>query len=120
MFSNLDKYSPPTKAFIEAQFATGLALGGKLLEGSERVAALNIASAKTYTQESVAALQQLLATKEPQEFFKLASAGSQANAEKAAAYGRELGAIVTGLSSDFNKTAEKAVAQLTPVASNPA
>lgn len=120
MFSNLDKFSPATKAFIEGQLATGAALGNKLVEGSERVAALNIASAKTYTQESVAAMQQLLATKEPQELFQLASARSKSNAEKAVAYGRELNDIVTGLHSHFTKTAEKAVAQLAPVANQPA
>jgi phasin family protein len=120
MFSNLDKFSPSTKAFIEAQLAAGAALGSKLVEGSERVAALNIASAKTYTQESVAAMQQLLATKEPQQLFQLASAGSKSNAEKAAAYGRELNEIVTGLHSHFTKTAATAVAQLAPAAGNPA
>ncbi len=120
MFSNLDKFTPSTKAFIEAQLATGASLGSKLVESSEKVAALNLASVKTYTQESVAAMQQLLATKEPKELFQLASAGSKSNAEKAAAYGRELNEIVTGLHSHFTKTAETAVAQLAPVAGNPA
>ncbi len=106
MFSFQEQFSAATKAHIEAQIAMMNTLTDKTLENIEKVIKLNVAAAKTSLEESSAAVKQLVAAKDAQEFFSLAAAQAQPNTEKTLAYGRNLASIASGAQADFSKIAE--------------
>ena len=89
MFSIPEQFSSATKSNLEAQFALFSSLTGKAFEGIEKIVELNLTAAKATLEESTAAAKQLLAAKDPQEFFSLTAAQAQPSAEKAIAYGRQ-------------------------------
>jgi len=88
MFAIPEQFSNATKANFESQFALFSSLTNKAFEGVEKFVDLNITAAKASLEESSVATKQLLAAKDPQEFFTLTAAQAQPVAEKAIAYGR--------------------------------
>lgn len=111
MFSMQDQFSAATKANFEAQFALMTALTSKAFEGVEKLIDLNLTVAKTSLEETNATAKQLLAAKDPQEFFSLAAAQAQPNAEKAAAYARHIANIASSTQAEITKTAETQMAE---------
>lgn len=111
MFSIPEQFSNATKANFEAQFAIFSTLTNKAFEGVEKFVDLNLTAAKASLEESSATTKQLLAAKDPQEFFSLASAQAQPNAEKTIAYGRHLATIATSTGAEFSKAAETQIAE---------
>jgi len=111
MFSIPEQFSNATKANLESQFALFSSLTNKAFEGVEKVVDLNLTAAKASLEETSAATKQLLAAKDPQEFFTLSAAQAQPTAEKAIAYGRHLASIATGTTAEFSKAAETQIAE---------
>jgi phasin family protein len=111
MFSIPEQFSNATKANLESQFALFSSLTNKVFEGVEKVVDLNLTAAKASLEESSATAKQLLAAKDPQEFFTLSAAQAQPTAEKAIAYGRHLASIATGATAEFSKAAESQIAE---------
>jgi len=111
MFAIPEQFSNATKANFESQFALFSSLTNKAFEGVEKFVDLNITAAKASLEESSSATKQLLAAKDPQEFFSLSAAQAQPNAEKAIAYGRHLASIATGATAEFSKAAEAQIAE---------
>lgn len=106
MLFNQKKFLSEAKTLVEPQFATLNALGGKVAEAGRKAAALNVATAKAFTEESAAGARQIASAKDPQECFAVAAAQAKLNADKAAAHGRALSEIVSGVNADFTKAAE--------------
>jgi phasin family protein len=113
MFSIQDQFSAATKANIEAQLALVNALTTKAFEGVEKLIDLNMTVAKTSLEESNVTAKQLLSAKDPQEFFSLAAAQAQPNAEKAVAYARHVANIASATQAEITKTAEAQLAETT-------
>lgn len=111
MFSNTDQYTSASKAFFDSQLAAFSALLTIAVQGTEKVVALNMAVAKASSEDSMAAAKDLFAVKDPQAFFSLATAYAKPNAEKAAAYSRELTNIASSTKAEFAKVAETQVAE---------
>jgi phasin family protein len=111
MFSSPEQFSAATKANFEAQLALMTALANKAFESVEKLVDLNLTVAKTSIEESNATAKQLLAAKDPQEFFSLASAQAQPTAEKAVAYGRHVASIASSAQAEFSKAAEAQIAE---------
>jgi phasin family protein len=111
MFSIPEQFSNATKVNLESQFALFSSLTNKAFEGVEKVVDLNLTAAKASLEESSATAKQLLAAKDPQEFFTLSAAQAQPTAEKAIAYGRHLASIATGTTAEFSKAAEVQIAE---------
>ncbi|WP_300750324.1 TIGR01841 family phasin [Janthinobacterium sp.] len=111
MFSIPEQFSSATKANLEAQFNLFSSLTGKAFESIEKIVELNLTAAKATLEETTSAAKQLLAAKDPQEFFSLSAAQAQPNAEKAIAYGRHLAAITSGTQAEFSKAAESQIAE---------
>ena len=103
MFAIPEQFSNATKANFESQFALFSSLTNKAFEGVEKFVDLNITAAKASLEESSVATKQLLAAKDPQEFFTLTAAQAQPAAEKAIAYGRHLASIASGNSAAFSR-----------------
>ena len=111
MFSSPEQFSAATKANFESQLALITALTNKAFESVEKLIDLNLTVAKTSIEESTATAKQLLAAKDPQEFFSLASAQAQPTAEKAVAYGRHVASIASSAQAEFSKAAESQIAE---------
>ena len=111
MFAIPEQFSAATKANFEAQLALLTSLTSRTFESVEKLVALNINAAKTSLEESTVAAKQILAAKDPQEFFSLATAHAQPNAEKALAYGRHLASITSGAQAEFTKAAEEQISE---------
>jgi phasin family protein len=111
MFSIPEQFSNATKANFEAQFAIFSTLTNKAFEGVEKFVDLNLTAAKASLEETSATTKQLLAAKDPQEFFSLATAQAQPNAEKTIAYGRHLATIASTTGAEFSKAAENQIAE---------
>ncbi|MBC3869226.1 phasin family protein [Undibacterium oligocarboniphilum] len=106
MFSVPEQFSAATKANFDAQLALFSSLSGKAFEGVEKLIELNLNAVKSSLEESAAHTKQLLAAKDPQEFFTLSSAQTQPNAEKFLAYSRHLGAIASEAQAEITHAAE--------------
>ncbi|OWW22985.1 TIGR01841 family phasin [Noviherbaspirillum denitrificans] len=111
MFPIQDQISVATKANLEANFALYNTLTSKTLESVEKLINLNITAARTSLEESQAATRQILAAKDPQEFFSLVAAQAKPNLEKVVAYGGHLNSIANSAQAEFTKAAESQLAQ---------
>ncbi|GGE78994.1 TIGR01841 family phasin [Massilia psychrophila] len=111
MFAIPEQFSNATKASFESQFAVFSSLTAKAFEGIEKLVELNITAAKASLEESSVATRQLLAAKDPQEFFSLTAAQIQPTAEKAMSYSKQVAAIAAGTQAEFTKAAETQIAE---------
>jgi phasin family protein len=111
MFSNTQQFSNATKALFDNQFASLSALSGNVVESVEKVVALNMAAAKATSEESTAAMKQLLTAKDPQEFFTLVTAQAKLNAEKLQSYNRTLAEIAANSKAELSKVVEAQVSE---------
>ena len=106
MFAIPEQFSNATKANLESQFALMSSLTSKTFESMEKLVELNINTARATLSDSSSAARQLLAAKDPQEFFQLSAAQAQPTAEKALSYSRQLASIASGTGAEFSKAAE--------------
>ncbi|MDB5934604.1 MAG: hypothetical protein JWQ01_1948 [Massilia sp.] len=111
MFAIPEQFSNATKANFESQFAIFSSLTAKAFESMEKLVELNITAAKASLQESSVTTRQLLAAKDPQEFFSLTAAQAQPTAEKAISYSKQVAAIVAGTQAEFTSAAETQIAE---------
>ncbi|NEX61143.1 TIGR01841 family phasin [Noviherbaspirillum galbum] len=110
MFITPENISAASKASIEKNVALLSSLTSKYIESVEQVVDLNITSLKQSLEESNAAAKQFFAAKDAQEFFALATAQTQPNAEKAIAYGRNLAGIAATVGAEISKVTEAQIA----------
>jgi len=106
MSSNQEHFSSATKALFESHIASFQALSSKIIEGTEKAIALNIAATKASLEKSFADAKLLSSAKDPQEFFSLTAAQAKPTAENLASYNRHLTDIASGIRAEFTKTAE--------------
>ena len=111
MFAIPEQFSNATKANFESQFAIFSSLTAKAFESVEKLVELNLTAAKASLEESTATTRQLLAAKDPQEFFAMSAAQVQPTAEKAISYGKQVAAIAAGTQAEFTKAAETQIAE---------
>lgn len=111
MFTLPEQFSNVAKANFEAQLSMFANLTSKAFESVEKVVDLNLNIAKASLEDSSIAAKQLLAAKDPQEFFSLTAAQAQPTAAKAIAYGRHLASIATSAQAEFTRAAEEQVAE---------
>ena len=111
MFAIPEQLSAATKTNFEAFFSAYTDLTNKTIESVGKMVDLNISVAKATLEESTAATKQLLAAKDPQEFFSLSAAQAQPSTEKALAYGRQLAGIASSTHAELTKAAEAQIAE---------
>ena len=112
MFAFPEQFSNATKANLEAQFAMFSALTSKTFEGMEKLMDLNMNTAKAALEQSSTTARQLLAIKDPQEFFSVTASRAQPNAEKALSYSRQVASIAADTGAEFSKAAESQFAEV--------
>ncbi len=110
MFNFSEQFSAATRTSIDANLAIMSALTNQVLANTKKLVELNMTLTETSLEESSAAARQLISAKDAQEFFSLASAHAQPNADKALAYARHLASITSEAQAEFTKTTETLVA----------
>jgi phasin family protein len=107
MFPIPEQFSTIAKTNFESQLSMLTNLTSKAFESVEKVVDLNLNIVKSSIEDTSTAAKQLLAAKDPQEFFSLGAAQAQPYAAKAIAYGRHLAGIATTAQSEFTRAAEE-------------
>lgn len=97
-----EQFVAANKASVEAL----LALATTSLASAERIAALNLHTARSLTEESVANFKTLLGAKDPQEALSLQASLAQPNVEKAVAYSRSIYEISAQTQEQISKIVE--------------
>lgn len=108
MFATPDQLAAANKTSVEAV----LSLANTAFAGAERLAALNLNTARTLLEDSVANAKTLLAVKDVQELLSLQSALAQPAVEKAVAYARSVYEIASQSQEEVSKLVEAQVAEL--------
>ncbi len=123
MTVNTEKFVAANKAAVDSL----LSVANTALASAERIAALNLNTARATLEDSVANVQAMAGAKTPQDMATLASSLTQPAIEKATAYARsvyeistqtqgELTKMVEAQFGDFQKTVAGLVEQATKAA----
>ena len=102
MFTTPEQFAAANKASVEAM----LSLANTALASAEKIAALNLSTARTLLDDGVANTKAILGAKDMQEAVALSAAQAQPAAEKAAGYGRSLYEISTQSKDEVTKLLE--------------
>ncbi|TRZ56070.1 MAG: phasin family protein, partial [Rhodocyclaceae bacterium] len=107
MFATPDQFASSNKANVE----TVLTLANTAFASAERLAALNLNTARSILEDSVASAKALLAVKDVQSLVALQSTLGQPAAEKAVAYSRSIYEIATQTQEEIAKIVESQFAE---------
>lgn len=106
MAVNLEQLAASNQAAVESL----LALANTALASAERVAALNLSTARDALKDGVANTKTLMSVKDPQQALSAQSALVQPAVEKAVAYSKSMLEISTESQQQFAKTLENTLA----------
>lgn len=106
MFTNPEQFANATKALFEFQLETFNTLTSKAVQGVQQVVELNMATAKSSVENSLAAGKEISQSKDPQAAMKLAAAKAQPGVAGAAAYNQQLGVIIADIREEFTRAAD--------------
>jgi phasin family protein len=101
-FVSPEQISAAGKANVE----TMMFIANTAFASAERLAALNLNTARSLLEDSVANVKAMLATKDPQAFMGLQASLAQPAVEKAVAYSRSVYEIATETQEELNKVLE--------------
>jgi phasin family protein len=102
MFATPEQFASANKSAVEAW----LTIANTAFASVERLAALNLNTARSALEDSVANTKALFSVKDPQEFASLQASLARPTLEKAVAYGRSVYEIATEVQGQFAKIAE--------------
>lgn len=107
-----EKFAAAAKTNVEASLSSASAFVATVFTAVERVSTLNLATARTAFDESVAFSKAVLAAKDPQAIAALNLAAVTPSVEKSIAYGRSLSVIGTDTKEELTKLVEAEAAVL--------
>ncbi len=107
-----EKFAAAAKTNVEASLTSASAFVATVFTAVERVSTLNLATARTAFDESVAFSKAVLAAKDPQAIAALNLAAVTPSVEKSIAYGRSLSVIGTDTKEELTKLVEAEAAVL--------
>ena len=107
-----EKIAAAAKTNVEASLSSASAFVATVFTAVERVSTLNLATARTAFDESVAFSKAVLAAKDPQAVAALNLAAVTPSVEKSIAYGRSLSVIGTDTKEELTKLVEAEAAVL--------
>ena len=108
MYNTPEQLSSANKANVENL----LTVANTAFASAERIAALNLNTARTLLEDSVSNAKAMLAVKDVQEFANLQTALAQPALDKAIAYSRSLYEIATQTQEEFGKIFESQFAEV--------
>jgi len=101
-FATPEQFSAANKATVDSL----LALANTAFASAERIAALNLHTARAVIEDSVANTKALLGAKDAQEAIALQASIAQPNVEKAVAYSRSVYEIAAQTQEELTKVVE--------------
>ena len=111
MFTAPEQFASANKANVEAL----LNLANTAFASAERFAALNLNTARSLLEDSVANTKALLGAKDIQELVALQSTLAQPSVEKAVAYSRSLYEIAAQTQEEISKIVEAQFTEATKI-----
>ena len=102
MFATPEQFAAANKASVEAM----LSLANTALASAERIAALNLTTARSLLEDGVANTKAILGAKDPQEAMAVQASLAQPNVEKAVAYTRSVYEISAQSKEEVSKLLE--------------
>ncbi len=111
MFTSPEQFASATKALFEFQLMTFNALTSKAVQGVEQVVALNVATAKSSVEDSMAAGKEISQAKDAQAAMEAVSAQMQPGVAGVTAYNQQLSEIIKEIHDEFTSAAEAHVAE---------
>ncbi|MBA5635813.1 phasin family protein [Duganella sp. LX20W] len=111
MFTNPEQFANATKALFEFQLETFNTLTNRAVQGVEQVVALNMATAKSNVEDSLAAGKALSQAQDPKAAMELAASHVQPGMAGAAAYNQQLGDIIGEIREEFTRAADAHMAE---------
>lgn len=111
MLNSPEQFTAAARAQLESQLQLATTLTDSMIDSMEKVIGLNLQAAKASLDNSVGNAQQLLAVKDPQEFFSASTSQAQPQADIALTYARHLASIATTTHFELAKAAETQVTE---------
>lgn len=108
MFATPEQFAAANKANIE----TLLTLANTAFASAERLAALNLNTARTLLEDGVANAKAMLAVKDVQELINLQTSLAQPLVEKVVAYARNVYEIASQSQEEISKLLESQIAEI--------
>lgn len=108
MFATPEQFAATSKANVESM----LTLANAAFASTERLAALNLNTARSFLEDGVANTKALMGAKDVQEFVTLQSAMAQPAVEKMVAYARSVYEIATQNQEEASKLLEGQMAEV--------
>jgi phasin family protein len=99
MYATPENFASANKANVE----TLLTLANTAFASAERIAALNLNTARSLLEDTVANAKTLLSAKDVQELINIQASLAQPGVEKAVAYSRSIYEIATQTQEEFSK-----------------
>jgi phasin family protein len=108
MFATPEQFAASGKANVE----TLLTVANSAFASAERLAALNLNTARSFLEDSLASSKALLGAKDVQELLNLQTSFAQPLVEKAVAYNRSVYEIASQSQEEVSKLLEAQIAEL--------
>ena len=108
MLTTPEQFAASNKAGVDAM----LSVASAAFASTERLAALNLNTARSLLEDAITNAKSLLAAKDVQELMSLQSALAQPMVEKAVAYSRSVYEIMSHSQEEVSKLVEAQVAEL--------
>ncbi len=108
MLNIAEQFAAANKSNIENL----LTLANTAFASAERLAALNLNTARAALEDSVATTKSLMAMKDPQAFMAFQASLAQPNLEKTVAYSRSVYEILTQTQEEVSKVVDAQVSEL--------
>lgn len=106
MTNSTEQLATAARTQLDNQLQLATAITGSLIDGMEKLVGLNLQATRASVEASIGSAKNLLAAKDPQEFFTLASHQAQPQADIALTYGRHLSSIASDAHRDLSRAAE--------------
>jgi phasin family protein len=106
MFTNPEQFASATKTLFDLQVQTFNALASKAVQGVEQVVALNMSTARSALEGTLATGREATQAADPKAAFDAMQARIQPGVADAGAYGEQLRQIIADIQKDFQQAAD--------------
>jgi phasin family protein len=106
MFTNPEQFASATKTLFDLQVQTFNALASKAVQGVEQVVALNMSTARSALESTLATGREASQATDPKAAIDAVQARMQPGVSEAAAYGEQLRTIIGDIQKEFQQAAD--------------
>ena len=111
MHNPTEQFTAAARSQMQAQIGLATSVADTVIDSVEKFIGLNLQAAKASFDTSLASTQQLLAARDPQEFFSLTTHQAQPHAEIVLTYGHHLASIASDAHGELTRVAEDQITQ---------